>query len=121
MNLLYNDKLVGHLEGVFESQGVWYGNLKMAADSTKDLDVIRALEFMGFCKAWNATQRSAEPRKADEFDEYDSMMGAWTVETVSGTTAQIEDAPNFFADDDEISWMIADQLDVADIDTSTPA
>lgn len=106
MDLFFRNNLIGQIEDVFETDGTWFGDFKPTSGTNSSKNVSRALEFIEFCKAWNASQCSSEPRQADEFDKYSDVLesGSWTIADSLGATTQIEDAPNF-ADDNEVSWV----------------
>jgi hypothetical protein len=105
LTLQYADIAVGDLTEVFVSDATWYGDFRQTLTSPSNAKEQRILEYIAFCKDWDARSYAEADADASEFDQFSDLLssGLWRTQSPDGTIGEISHAPIFRKE--EISWV----------------
>jgi len=104
--LWYGAVLVGRLDDVFMSDGIWFAEVELALGEAIGQLEHELVEFIAFCEDWNERQKGNDPPAADGFGRYTELIrGGWYVRFDDGGRGVIDEAPVFFRAG-EVSWRM---------------
>ena len=104
MTLLYDQVVVGTVEGAFISDGTWFGEFFEEPQTGTDQSAKRVSEFIRFCREWHVRLAEGADHDAAEFDQFSDLLssGLWKLKTPGGLEQTILEAPVFIGT--EITW-----------------
>lgn len=107
-SLYFLNTLVGELHNVFESDGVWFGQMKTKPAFQSDGAANdRLLCYIHFAEDWNERVRNGERASTEEFDSFRDVLdpGKWRVTGLGFESVGLAEAPVFFRGGD-LSWRL---------------